>query len=153
MLGLCHNVLGLDTADLSRSYHACKERIFAEGVVAASEGDVAIDIDERLQCDVDTQCAGLTPDHDTIGLRILETEGGSDAHCGRLCLAGHAGEQARRSVGKAKRGDMQAWHAREVAGLALVGGWIFYASANEIDLFFKRHLLKKMVDASLVGLF
>ena len=124
-----------------------EEGIFAEGVVAAAEFEIAIDVDEGLQGDVDAESARFTANDEAIVFSIFDAEGGGDAHGGGFALGWMAREHARRSVGKAKTGDVETRNAGEVSGLSLVDGGIFLRAVDEGELFFERHLAEKLVDA------
>jgi hypothetical protein len=49
VLDLGHDVLRLDALDLGHAHLAGQERVFAEGVVAAAEFEVAVDVHKGLQ--------------------------------------------------------------------------------------------------------
>ncbi len=71
VLDLRHDVLRLDALDFADAHFAGEERVFAEGVVAAAELEVAVDVDEGLQGDVDAEGAVFAADDDAIHLRRL----------------------------------------------------------------------------------
>ena len=59
-------MLRLDAFDFAYGHFAGEKGIFAEGVVAASEFEVAIDIDEGLQGDVDAERARFAADDEAV---------------------------------------------------------------------------------------
>ena len=84
VLGLRHHVLRLDATNHSRADLPGEQGSSPIGVVAAAEGDVAVDVDERLQDHVDTEGAGIAADHHAVLLGIFAAEGGGEAHGGGL---------------------------------------------------------------------
>ena len=130
---------------------AGEEGIFAEGVVAAAEFEVAIDVDEGLQGDIDAQRAVFAADDEAVVFGVFDAEGGGDAHGGGFALRGMAGEHAGRSVGKAQAGNAEPRNAGEISGLALIDGWVFVGAVDQGQLLFERHLAQQLVDARIAG--
>ncbi len=130
---------------------AGEEGIFAEGVVAAAELEVAIDVDEGLQGDVDAEGAVFAADDEAVVFGVFDAEGGGNAHGGCFALRGMAREHAGRSVGEAQAGNAEARNAGEISGLSLVDGGIFLRAVDEGELFLERHLAEKFVDAGVAG--
>ena len=124
MLGLGHDALALHSANEAGAHQAGEDGIFAIGVVAAGEGDVAIDVDERLKDNVDAEGFGFAGDDFAVLFSVVNAEGGGEAHGGGFCFRGVAGQHARGAVGHAQGRDAEAGDAGEVAGLALVGGGV-----------------------------
>ena len=71
VLDLRHDMLRLDALDFGRAHLAGKEGVFAKGVVAAAELEVAIDVDEGLQRDVDAQGARFAADDEAVVFGVL----------------------------------------------------------------------------------
>ena len=124
-----------------------QEGIFAEGVVAAPELEIAIDVDEGLQRDINAQRAGFAADHDAVVFGIFEAERGGHAHGGGLALRGMAGEHSGRAVGEAQPGNAEPRNSGEIAGLALVDLGIFLRAMDQRQLLLERHLAEQLVDA------
>ena len=153
MLGLGHHALRLRAANFRCAHLPGKKRIFTEGVVAARESNVAVDVDERLKHHIDSQRPRLAPNHRAVRFGIFGTESRGHAHRCRFGLARNPGQHSRRSIGKSKRRNVQAQNAGQVSGLTLIHGRVFNRAANQIHFFFQRHLLQQPVDARFVGLF
>jgi len=62
-----------------------------------------------------------------------------------------ARENAWRSVGEAKAGDVEARNAGEISGLSLIDGGIFFGAVDEGEFFLQRHLAEELVDAGIAG--
>ena len=144
-------MLRLDALDLRRAHLAGQERIFAEGVVAAAELEIAIDIHERLQRDVDAQRAVFAPDHHAVILAILGAECRGHAHGRRLALRGMPREHAGRPVGKAQPRDAQPRNSAQIAGLPLVHPGIFVGPVNQHQLLLESHLAEQFVYPRIPG--
>jgi len=147
MLGLGHDTLRLGTTNLCCAHSSSEEWIFAERVVGAMRCNIAINVDEGLQNNVDTESTGLATNDGAVRFGVLDAERGSHTHGGSFGLRGNAREEAGRAVSEAQRRNVKAGNSREIAGLALIGGGIFDASADEIHFFFKRELLENCIDA------
>ncbi len=130
---------------------ACEEWIFAEGVVAASELEVAINVDEGLQGNVDAQGTRFAADDEAIVFCVFDAERCGNAHGGGFGLRGMAREDAGGSISKAKAGNMETRNAGEVSGLSLIDGGIFVGAVDQGEFFFQRHLAQKLVDAGIAG--
>ena len=139
VLDLRHDVLRLDALDLGHRHLGGQERVFAKGVVAAAELEVAVDVHKGLQRDVDAQRAVFAADRHAVLLGQLAAECGGHAHGGGFALRGMAREHSRRSIGKAQPRNAEARNAAEIAGLALVDRWIFQRAVNQRELFIERH--------------
>ena len=121
------------------------------GVVAAGEGDVAINVDEGLKNDVYAKRLGFAGDDFAVLLGVFDAEGSGEAHGGGLSHRGIASKDAGRSIGHADGRYAEAWHSSQVAGLALVGRGIFGGAANESHLFIHGHLAQQFVNAGDTG--
>jgi len=60
-------------------------------------------------------------------------------------------KSARRSVSKAKAGNVEARNASEISGLSLIDGGVFLCAVDKRQLFFERHLAEEFVDSSVAG--
>ena len=151
MLYLGHNVLRLDTLDLGCANETGKKRIFAESVVAAGKVDVAVNVHEGLQGDVDAQRAAFTTDHYAVIFSILYAESGGNAHGSRLRLRRVARKHARRPIGKAHPRNAQPRNSAQVACLTLVHRRSLLRAVDQRELFFKRHLAQQLIDPSIAS--
>ncbi len=145
VLDLGHDVLGLDALDLGRADLAGQEWIFAEGVVAAAELEVAIDVHKRLKGDVHAKRTIFAADHQTIVLSRLAAEGGGHTHGGGFALGRMAREHSRRPIGKAQPRNAETRNPGHVAGLSLIYRWIFMRAVDQRQLFIERHLAEQLV--------
>jgi len=84
VLGHRHDMLRLDAAYHCRAYQARQQWIFAKRVICAPVRKVAIDVDERLQRDVDAERTCFPSDHHSVQLRQLDIKAGGHAHRRRL---------------------------------------------------------------------
>ena len=146
MLGLCHHALLLNAPDLGGSDLAGEKGVFAEGVVGALPGLVAMDVDVGFQHNVLAECARVFPDDHAIGASIVAAESRGQSH-----RRGHAGgrlprQDAGRTVGQAQTRNAQARHAGPVAGLSLAGRRGFGSTVHQTELLLPRHLLQKRLD-------
>jgi len=125
VLGLGHHILRLYAADFGCTHESSKQGVFAEGVVATSESDVTIDVDEGLKRNIDAQRTRFAADDNTVCFGVLEAECGSYTH--RCCfgLSRYASQQTGRAIGETERGDVEARHTGEKSSLALIGRWVF----------------------------
>src|SRR5271166_2279303 len=103
MLGLGHDTLRLGTTNLCCAHYSGEEWIFAERVVGAMRCNIAINVDEGLQDNVDTEGTGLATDDGAVRFGVLDAERGSHPHGGSFGLRGNASEKAGRAVSKAER--------------------------------------------------
>ena len=135
------NALDFSGADL-----AGKVRVFAKGVVAAAELEVAVDVDEGLQRDINAEGAGFAADDHAVEFGVSGAEGGGDAHGGCFTLRWMAGEHAWRAIGKAQTRNAETRNAGEIACLTLIDGRVFLRAVDERQFFLERHLAEQFVD-------
>ena len=140
VLGLRHDALLLDPGDFGGAHFAGQEGVLAEGVVAAAEGEVAVDIDKRLQHNADAVRLRLAANQRSVSQRVFAAEGGRKAH-GRSGRDGwNAGQHSGRAVGQAHGRNAQPFDAGQVAGLALVSGGVLAGAVDHGDLLVEGHL-------------
>jgi hypothetical protein len=119
VLDLRHHVLRLDALDLGHAHLAVRKRVFAEGVVAAAEFQVAVDVHKGLQRDVDAQRAVFAADHQAVlfGSLALKVAATPMVAVSPATDGASARPEARRQ--SAAR-NAQPRNAGQIAGLALV---------------------------------
>jgi hypothetical protein len=112
---------------------------------------VTIDVDERLEGDVNAEGSVFASDDEAVIFGVLDAEGRGDAHRRSFALRRMAREDAGRSVGETKAGDAEAGDAGEVSSLTLVNLRVFLGAVDEGELFLEGHLAEKLVDARIAG--
>ena len=140
VLDLGHDVLRLNALDFRDAQFAGEEGIFAEGVVTAAKLEVAIDIDEGLEGDVDAEGAIFAADDDAVVFSVFQAEGGGHSHGGSFAGGGMTRKSTGRSVRKAKTGNVEPRNAGEVTGLSLIDCGVFVGAVDQGELLFERHL-------------
>ena len=152
VLRLGHDTAVLYALDQRRADLTAQQRVLAQRVVGAEEARIALDIDERLQHHIDTQCARIARNERTIVACVLATERGSQAHGGGQCGRRKARQHSGRTVGKTHGPDPQSRYARQIPGLSLVGGCGLRRAVQHLDLLLERHAREQRIDARSVRL-
>src|SRR5208282_876739 len=75
VLDLRHHMLRLNAFDFCYAHLAGKKRIFAKRVVAAAKFEIAVDVDEWLERDIDAKSAVFAANHDAVVFSVFHTEG------------------------------------------------------------------------------
>ena len=151
VLGHGHDMLRLDTPYHCRADPRRQQRVLPKRVIGAPERKIAVDVDIRLQRDIDAERASFAPDDHSVLLRELHVKGGSHTHGRSLGLRRLAGEHPGRSIGEPQARNPQARHASYVPRLALIAGWVFAAVVNQRQLLGQRHLAEQPVDLRVAG--
>jgi len=151
MFRLRHDALRLDSSDLSSGDLAGEKRVFSEGVVAASGGEVAVDIHEWLKRDADAMGARFAPDEFSIRLGIGRAEGCGKAHGSRGCDGWDAGKDPGWAIRESDRRNSEAGNSGEIACLPLICGGILGGAMKDGQLFIESHPRKKALDPGFTG--
>ena len=109
VLDLGHDMLRLNALDFSRADLTGKEGIFAKGVVAAAELEVAVDVDEGLQRDIDAEGARFASDDQAVlfgvlTLKVAATPMVAVSPCDGCRVSTPGGPSAKRRPGMPRRG-------------------------------------------------
>jgi hypothetical protein len=149
VLDLCHHVLGLDAFGFGHGHLRGEERIFAKGVEGTLKLEIAGDVHERLEGNVDAERTLFAADDLAVFLDGLHVEGGCHAHGGRLSVGGVACEHSGRPVGKAQARNPEPRNASEVAGLSLIDLRVLMCAVDQGEFFSERHLAEQLVNAGI----
>src|SRR6185312_3398742 len=146
MLHHRHDMLRLDALDLGSADCTSQEWVFAEGVVPTIELKVAIDIDERLQRDIDAEGTILAAYDHPIRLGRFPAERGSHTHgCGQ-CLCGMASQHPGGAVGESQSGNPEPGDALEISGLSLIQFRVFLRTVDQCEFLGESHPAEQLVD-------
>ncbi len=115
---------------------AGEKGVFAEGVIAAAELQVAVDVHKGLKRDVDAQRAVFAADHHSVFFGQFAAEGGGHAHGGGLTLRRMARQHSRRPIGKAKPWNAKARDAAQIPGLPLVDSGVLVRAVDQRQFLF-----------------